>query len=98
METNNRQNQHNYSHLMSHNWANSEDSKIVIRKLVKSLSVPSSVEFIKRRDLPHSRQLVIEFENGRKITIFLDQGMGFWKLNNYNIEFDFCDDLNIQAS
>ncbi|MFC0656227.1 DEAD/DEAH box helicase [Mongoliitalea lutea] len=37
------------------------------------------------RDLPHSRELNLEFDSGVVLNIKLDQGMGYWNCNKYSV-------------
>lgn len=36
-----------------------------------------------KSELPHSRELKLEFQNGKELKIRLDQGIGFWKPNRF---------------
>ena len=53
------------------------------------------------REIPHSRQLSITFNDGHKLKLRLDQGFGYWRLkfNNFNDNFfDFNASANEQLT
>lgn len=41
--------------------------------------------------------MVLEYENGRKLTIYLDQGMGYWRTKGRAEHFNFDGDMDMQA-
>jgi DEAD/DEAH box helicase domain-containing protein len=73
------------------NWFVEEDDNRI--ELMKSLlSNYNNVE-VNLADhssqLPHSRELTLEFENGKVLILRLDQGLGYWKVNRApNYPFD----------
>ncbi len=63
-----------------HNWFQEEDESRI--ELIKELLAEfENVEVNLGqtiRDLPHSREMNLEFENGKVLNIRFDQGMGYW--------------------
>lgn len=69
--------------ILTKNWfAEEDDSRI---ELIKGLLLDfENVEVNLAQynsELQHSREINLEFENGRVLNIRLDQGMGYWKAN-----------------
>lgn len=82
---------------ITRNWCKDEDySK---EDLIRGLLNPwdnIDVNFADHANkMPHSRELMLEFENGKSINIRLDQGVGYWKVNR-NPMFPFEETIEKQ--
>lgn len=78
---------------IAHNFPSSEELSEFIYESAKSLNVEVYSECFDSNDLPHSRIMVIELNNGELIKLLLDHGMGYWcKGRDYrDYRFDFND-------
>jgi hypothetical protein len=80
---------------IGHDWQEAADQKAVIEHLGKQRGVRVSVL---HRDVPHGRYLGIDFRDGSRATIVLDQGFGAWAPpRNVSVRYDFGADIAAQA-
>jgi DEAD/DEAH box helicase domain-containing protein len=80
---------------IGHDWRDAADQKAVIEQLGKQRGVRVSVL---HRDVPHGRYLSIDFRDGSRATIVLDQGFGAWAPpRNVSVRYDFGADIAAQA-
>jgi hypothetical protein len=77
------------------NWPNDA----VRLKAMRTVLIGTKIQILNKRDCPHPRRLSLEWEDGRKAQINLDQGLGTWTtLNSGSQRFDVKDDPVRQAS
>jgi DEAD/DEAH box helicase domain-containing protein len=80
---------------IGHDWREAVDQKLVIEQFGKQKDVRVSVL---QGDVPHGRYLTINFKDGRRATIVLDQGFGAWAPpRNVPVRYDFEADVAAQV-
>jgi hypothetical protein len=80
---------------IGHDWREAVDQKSVIEQFGKQRNVRVSVL---QGDVPHGRYLTINFKDGRRATIVLDQGFGAWAPpRNVPVRYDFEADIAAQV-
>jgi ATP-dependent helicase YprA (DUF1998 family) len=84
-----------YPSKLFHDWAREADRQSVVRSLMGQVAETSSVVFGQRGDLSHARVLSLAYAKST-VRIYLDQGVGFWRMNASEL-FDFTRDAAIQA-
>lgn len=90
-----RSNQRGQPWQIGHDWLEAADQKEVIEQFGKQSSVRVSVL---HKDVPHGRYLSIDFKDGSRAAIVLDQGFGAWAPpRNVSVRYNFRADLAIQA-
>ncbi|WP_316205347.1 DEAD/DEAH box helicase [Bradyrhizobium sp. SZCCHNS3004] len=90
-----RSNQRGQPWQIGHDWLEAADQKGVIEQFGKQGSVRVS---LLHKDVPHGRYLSIDFKDGSRAAIVLDQGFGAWAPpRNASVRYDFEADLAIQA-
>lgn len=83
------------NHNIEDNWA----SDTVRLKAMQTLLVGASVQLLNKRDCPHPRCLKLEWEDGKKALVNLDQGVGTWiPCGSGSTRFDVDGDPVQQAS
>ncbi|MCP4326345.1 MAG: hypothetical protein GY951_16520 [Psychromonas sp.] len=77
------------------NWSSDNDIDNVVQECIYQTGL--DVEFIAKdkRDLPHARTLKLSIDDGTTVTIWLDQGFGFWWTNKYNFENQFSASMGL---
>ncbi|MGH8548081.1 MAG: DUF1998 domain-containing protein [Methylococcales bacterium] len=63
-------------------WRDSSDRKQVFYQLFNSLGQFTLTEKV-NADLPHARELKLQWTDGAMWTIWLDQGLGYWRTPSY---------------
>lgn len=88
------------SGLIYSDWLNSQERNQVLEAMFNEVGVKASVEATNQ----HSRALTIYFKNNKTITIRLDQGVSYWRVQNRNTYarsnsnyFNFDADITEQA-
>jgi hypothetical protein len=56
----------------------------------------SDVKLVSRRECDHARRMTLEFANGGKLGVTLDQGFGSWRSRG-TVFFDGSADASLQA-
>jgi hypothetical protein len=80
---------------IAHDWVDAADQRAVIELFARQKGVRASV---RHGDVPHGRYLGIEFKNGGRATIVLDQGFGAWSPPKATlVRHDFNADAAAQA-
>jgi hypothetical protein len=80
---------------IGHDWRDTADQKAVIALLGQQRGVRVSVL---HKDVPHGRYLNIDFRDGSRATIVLDQGFGAWAPPRHvSVRYDFGGDKATQA-
>jgi DEAD/DEAH box helicase domain-containing protein len=80
---------------IGHDWREAADQKAVIELFAKQRGVRVSVF---HKDMPHGRYLSIDFKDGSRATIVLDQGFGAWAPPRHvSVRYDFGADQAAQA-
>lgn len=64
--------------LLRHDWRDQTARDFVLETLLRNLGFSASLDVQSRNQLPHRRTLNIEWSNGSKLSIGLDQGLGYW--------------------
>ena len=88
------------SGLIYSDWLNSQERNQVLEEMFNEVGVKASVQATNQ----HSRALTVHFQNGKTITIRLDQGVSYWRVQNRNTfarsetnYFNFDADIKEQA-
>lgn len=87
------------SFLMWHDWGENTIRRDILKALFDTRELELDVYSKRIMDVPHKRELTVEFMSGDKICIFLDQGVSYWKFQNSlnRAEFDFSSSASQQA-
>ncbi|MDM7861922.1 DEAD/DEAH box helicase [Alteromonas sp. ASW11-36] len=84
-----------------HDWVYEDDYETIFTGwLSHACSQDVQVNMAEKAEIPHRRTLVLYFQNGKVITIVLDQGLGYWKLylDRGLHNFDFRRSVNEQVT
>lgn len=82
--------------LLSHDWRDDAVRAQVMAEASRSLTFDLSLEL---RDVPHAREMRLEFISGRTIFLALDQGFGCWREpRGTRPRFDFAKTAQLQAA
>ncbi|MDP1765569.1 MAG: DEAD/DEAH box helicase [Methylotenera sp.] len=88
------------SGLIYSDWLNSQERNQVLEEMFNAVGVKAAVQATNQ----HSRALTVHFQNQKTITIRLDQGVSYWRIQNRNQYgrtennyFDFDLDVKDQA-
>lgn len=78
--------------LMWHDWNDNSTRRKVLEGLFGSRDMGIHVQNKAIQDVPHKRELAVEFVSQDKLLIFLDQGVSYWKFKNSTnmVDFDFA--------
>ncbi|WP_199775702.1 helicase-related protein [Pseudoalteromonas sp. T1lg22] len=69
------------AYAIQHDWDYDEDYKSIFSAWLQFKVSPSAnLILTEKYKVPHRRTFLLEFESGEKVTITLDQGVGYWKL------------------
>ena len=83
---------------VSHDWQHDGDRRQVFDVLVSRMHLEATLRAPERRDLPHARELTLKWRDGRRCTLRLDQGFGYWCAPvNPPFPFDRLPDQQAQA-
>lgn len=85
-------------YTIENDWLHDPHCALVTETLIKSLATKVGVHRIDKRDLPHSRTLILRFATGPAVRIVLDQGVGYWRANPRSTRFDFTQAPMSQAT
>src|SRR5690606_13661505 len=78
-----------------HDWRETEDQRAVVERLGKQRELCVTLQ---HKDVPHGRYMRIEYVDGSRATIVLDQGFGAWvPLRHVRVRYDFDADSEIQV-
>jgi len=64
-------------------WSNWPDSAVrdeVLRSMLRQMGIPATLSLSERYEMEHGRSLDIEFSTEKRLTIRLDQGVGYWQV------------------
>jgi DEAD/DEAH box helicase domain-containing protein len=64
-------------------WSNWPDSAVrdeVLRSMLQQMGIPSHISLSERYEMEHGRSVDIELSTGKRLTIRLDQGVGYWQV------------------
>ena len=100
-----KSNDNKFYNLVFTDWRDSSDRNAVAKLAFNSIGFKTKIEAKDNLSVKHSRTLEIEFSNGKKLTIRLDQGVGYWRnytgsqyARRFNNTFDFQEPkIEIQA-
>ena len=84
--------------LVFHDWRYSEDRRNVLEKVLTIKSPPNLFEK-KNHDIPHARELYLNWPDGVKYRMRFDHGMGYWRVDrrsDASFPFDQSVDTQIQ--
>ena len=81
---------------LSDNWANREVRNDVLKGVIEEItSRKVYLNSNDRRNVAHSRELVLKWDSGETLQIFMDEGLGCWRTNSYQ-HFDFSSSVMAQ--
>ncbi|WP_445426662.1 hypothetical protein [Alishewanella sp. HL-SH06] len=81
--------------LLNHDWQIPDEQQYLLTNLLTQEGMENTISINlvdSNRELPHSRVLTLEWRDGSKTQVILDQGVGYWrpKMKHYNqMEHDF---------
>ncbi len=77
------------------NWSSDNDRDNVVQECIYQTGL--DVEFIvkNKKDLPHARTLKLALDDGSTVTIWLDQGFGYWWTKKYKSENEFSASMSL---
>ena len=79
--------------VVHHDWRDAEDRRLVATTLLRGHSgVFIWIDDEEGRRLPHARELELEWSDGRRALLRLDQGVGFWRTMGGRTTFPFAAD------
>ncbi len=82
------------NHNLEDNWP---DDAVRLRTM-QAVLIGTQVRILNKRECPHPRCFTLEWEDGRKARIHLDQGLGTWSdVGSASQRFDVRDDPDRQA-
>lgn len=82
--------------LISDNWSSQESRDQVVRGILENITGTAvRLESKNRRDVAHNRELQLNFESGECIKVYLDEGVGCWRISGRK-SFDFTAGVNRQ--
>ena len=61
-----------------HNWQSAEERDEAIQAAFEQRAMKVAIQSLEKEKAPHARTLVIGMSDGRKLTLWLDQGFGYW--------------------
>lgn len=68
--------------LFSHDWRDQQDRKAAVTSLFGNLFPQFEWSEADRNTVPHSRELTLDWGGGKRWEIRLDQGVGYWEVEN----------------
>ncbi|MBY6093962.1 DEAD/DEAH box helicase [Ferrimonas balearica] len=78
------------------NWEGEVQRNAVIDLALSSTRAEIFFESTKKYDLPHARTMELAFDNGKVVTLWLDQGFGYWfakkQLKENRLPYDIDED------
>jgi DEAD/DEAH box helicase domain-containing protein len=85
--------------MVGHNWSEQEDRDGVIVKVMEKIVSKKNITFLSKdkRDIAHRREMRLDWEDGSSVRIFLDEGVGCWRIGGRKV-FDFSADLIDQVN
>jgi len=88
--------QSRYSGRLHDNWQLDDDRCRVMKTMFAKVDLQGSLVLRGRRALPHERRLTLNWADGSKLQVRLDQGFGFWRSGRV-MPFDFSSSIQSQA-
>ncbi len=83
---------------LQHDWQDADDRRHVANALLEQLPHPIAwTDSHERRSLPHARELELDWGDGRRAVLRLDQGVGFWRPAHGRLTIPFAGDSIRQA-
>lgn len=64
-------------------WSNWPDTAVrdeVLKSMLQPMGIPSTLTLSERYEMEHGRSMDIELATGKRLTIRLDQGVGYWQV------------------
>ena len=83
-------------HALHHDWNDALVQKSILQQIFKAYFKTSVSVYARPQDLGHSRFLSIDWSNGYRVEINLDQGVGFFRTKTFK-SFDFGLTPDVQA-
>lgn len=81
---------------LHHDWQNNVDRVDVVKGLFGDHLRPCQVDIKDKQQLPHARELVLEWADGARMQIGLDHGLGYWR-TTWGIRYPF-DSLSVEQT
>lgn len=78
------------------NWYCEEDREQLVESCIHKTQLDIAFETAPKFSLPHARTMNLTFDDGAIVTIWLDQGFGYWWVDKYDSENRFPSNLSIQ--
>jgi len=86
----------NNPYAVNHNWGQQKDRDQVVRGVIEELTGGYvGLKARPKNEIEHSRELTITWEDDKKTRIFLDEGVGCWRINGMK-SFEFGGSVNQQ--
>ena len=84
---------------MSNDWNRYDTRDRVLRRLIGNMGTKSDICSLDYKDTQHDRELMVQWDNGEKLRIVLDQGFGAWRAvgNRVDLFHRFAADPRTQA-
>ncbi|MGF1760083.1 DEAD/DEAH box helicase [Photobacterium sagamiensis] len=77
------------------NWQNEEERGRVVQECIYQSQLDIEFKTEIKKYLPHARTLKLTFDDGSDVTIWLDQGFGYWFTERYDQNNQFPKDLTV---
>lgn len=78
-----------------HDWREAQDQRAVVERFGRQRGLYVTLQ---HKDVPHGRYLRIEYVDGSRATVVLDQGFGAWvPLRHVRVRYDFAADPQTQT-
>jgi len=74
---------YNQSETILDNWNNDEDRDDVVQECIYQSKLDIEFKTESKNRLPHARTLALTFDDASKVTIWLDQGFGYWWVDKF---------------
>lgn len=84
------------SSRISHNWRSSGERDAVAVAVFDEVVPEALFSSHRSRELPHARELELEWDDGNRCVLRLDQGFGYWK-SGIDLPYGFEHDKSVQA-
>ncbi|GAD76295.1 hypothetical protein VAZ01S_040_00490 [Vibrio azureus NBRC 104587] len=71
------------------NWSSDDARAAVVNRCIEKTQLDITFETKPKYQLPHARTMTFTFDDGAKVTLWLDQGFGYWWVDKYLPENQF---------
>ncbi|MCU8488310.1 DEAD/DEAH box helicase [Vibrio vulnificus] len=77
------------------NWSSDDARYKVVNRCIDKTQLDITFKTKPKYQLPHARTMTFTFDDGAKVTLWLDQGFGYWWVDKYLPENQFPADLTL---